>query len=98
MTGLQLALALSAGLPGVLVGLFLLMRGPRVIGMLVLLLGLLPLALLSPDTAVSGSQPPHGPALMLAVMAVAGWVWFYVPPALLAACFPDGRPGGRWWL
>jgi signal transduction histidine kinase len=97
MTGLQVGLALSAGLPGVLVGLFLLVRGPRVIGVLLLLLGLLPLVLLSPDTSVGGARPPHGVDLVLAVMSLAGWVWFYLPPALLAAFFPDGRLGRRWW-
>jgi hypothetical protein len=45
-----------------------------------------------------GAEPPHGFALVLAVMSVAGWVWFYVPPALLAVYFPDGRLGRRWWL
>lgn len=96
MTGLQVGLALSVGLPGVLVGLFLLMRGPRVIGVLLVLLGLLPLVLLSPDSGV-GAEPPHGFARVLAVMSVAGWVWLYIPPALLAAYFPDGRLGRRWW-
>jgi len=98
MTGLQTGLALSAGLPGLLVGLYLLTRGPRVIGLLLFLLGLLPLALLSPDSGVGGGEPPHGFALVRAVMSVAGWVWLYVPPALLAAYFPDGRLGRRWWL
>ncbi|MCA1656141.1 MAG: sensor histidine kinase [Actinobacteria bacterium] len=98
MTGLQVGLAFAAGVPGVLVGLFLLVRGPRVVGVLLILLGLLPLVLLSPDSGVAGGVPPHGFALVLAVMSVAGWVWFYVPPALLAAYFPDGRLGRRWWV
>jgi signal transduction histidine kinase len=98
MTGPQVGLALSAGGPGVLVGLFLLVRRPRVIGVLLMLLGLLPLVLLSGDSGVAGAEPPHGLALALAVMSVAGWVWLYVPPALLAAYFPDGCLGRRWWL
>jgi signal transduction histidine kinase len=97
MTSLQVALALTVGLPGVLVGLFLLVRGPRVIGLLLVLLGLLPLALLSPSPDLSGAEP-HGLALVLAVTSTAGWVWLYVPPALLAAYFPDGRLGRRWWV
>ena len=72
----------------------LLLRGPRVVGALLVALGLLPLALLSPDATVAGRSPPHGLALLLAVVSVAGWVWLYVPPALLAAYFPDGRLGG----
>jgi signal transduction histidine kinase len=91
MTGLQLGLSLTAGLPGVLVGLLLIVRRPRVIGVL------LPLTLLSPDSRV-GTAPPHGFALVLAVISVAGWVWLYLPPALLAAYFPDGRLGRHWWL
>jgi signal transduction histidine kinase len=97
MTGLQLGVALAAGLPGLAVGLLLTARGPRIIGVLLVVLGLLPLTLLSPDSRVGGT-PPHGFALVLAVVSVAGWVWFYVPPALLAAYFPDGRLGRRWRL
>jgi signal transduction histidine kinase len=97
MTGLQAGLALAVGLPGILVGLFLLVRGPRVIGAFLVLLGLLPLVLLSPSSQTGGAEPPQGFAVVLAVMSVAGWVWLYVPPALLAAYFPDGRLGRRWW-
>lgn len=97
MTGLQVGLALAVGLPGIFVGIFLLVRGPRVIGGLLVLLGLLPLALLSPSSDLSGAEPSHGYALALDVVSVAGWVWLYVPPALLAAYFPDGRLGRRWW-
>jgi hypothetical protein len=97
MTGLQFGLALTAGLPGVLVGLLLMVRRPRVIGVLLIVLGLLPLTLLSPDPG-AGTAPPHGLALVLAVISVAGWVWLYLPPALLAAYFPDGRLGRHWWL
>jgi hypothetical protein len=85
------------GTPGFLVGLFLLARGLRVIGALLVALSLLPLALLSPDSAVD-HRAAHGFALVLAVMSVAGWVWLYLPPALLAAYFPDGRLGRRWWV
>jgi signal transduction histidine kinase len=97
MTGLQVALALALGLPGIVVGLLLLVRGPRIIGLLLFLLGLLPLTLLSPDSGVGAGEPPHGLALIAAVVSVAGWVWLYVPPALLAAYFPVGRVGRGWW-
>jgi signal transduction histidine kinase len=98
MTGWQVALAGLAGAPGVVLGLLLLLRGPRVVGALLVALGLLPLTLLSPDPTVAGGSPPHGLGLLLAVATVAGWVWLYVPPALLAAYFPDGRLGRGWWV
>ncbi|TCN41701.1 signal transduction histidine kinase [Kribbella orskensis] len=98
MTGWQVAVAGVAGAPGVVLGLLLLLRGPRVVGALLVALGLLPLALLSPDSSVAGRSPPHGLGLLLAVASVAGWVWLYVPPALLAAYFPDGRLGRGWWV
>jgi signal transduction histidine kinase len=97
MTGWQVALAVIAGAPGVLLGTLVFARGPRVVGVLLVMLGLLPLTLLGPDHQTGGA-PPHGPALVLAVMSVAGWVWLYVPPALLAAYVPDGRLGRGWWV
>jgi len=98
MTGLQIGLAGLAGAPGVVLGLLVMLRGPRVVGVLLMALGLLPLVMLSPDSAVAGGSPPHGLGLLLAVASVAGWVWLYVPPALLAAYFPDGRLGRGWWV
>src|SRR6266508_739337 len=97
MTGWQVALAVAAGAPGVLLGALVFARGRRVVGVLLVALGLLPLTLLSPDSQAVGS-PPHGLALVLAVMSVAGWVWLYLPPALLAAYLPDGRLGRGWWV
>jgi signal transduction histidine kinase len=97
MTGWQVALVVAAGAPGVLLGVLVFARGPRVVGVLLVLLGLLPLTLLGPDNQTGGT-PPHGLALVLAVMSVAGWVWLYVPPALLAAYVPDGRLGRGWWI
>ena len=69
MTGAQVVLAVVAGLPGVLVGMFLVVRGPRVIGALLVLLGLLPFMILSPDSGVGGTQSPHGVALVRACSA-----------------------------
>lgn len=96
MTGWQVALAVAAGAPGVLLGALVFARGPRIVGALLVALGLLPLTLLGPDSQ-TGTSPPHGLALVLAVISVAGWVWLYVPPALLAAYVPDGRLGRGWW-
>jgi signal transduction histidine kinase len=102
MAGWQIAAALACAAPGVVVGLLLAVRRQRVVGCLLVALGALPLLILTPDT-----QPAHGASaglsgldLFAAVLAVAGWVWFYLPPALLVAYFPDGRlPSRRWrWL
>ena len=98
MTGWEVALAVAAGAPGVLLGLLLVARGPRFVGVLLVALGLLPLALLSTESTASSGSPPHGLAFVLAVASVAGWVWLYVPPALLAAYVPDGRLGRGWWV
>lgn len=97
MTGWQVALAVAAGAPGVLLGVLVFARGPRVVGVLLVVLGLLPLIVLAPATR-AGGPPPHGMALVLATTSVAGWVWLYVPPALLAAYIPDGRLGRGWWV
>jgi signal transduction histidine kinase len=96
MNAWQTALAGLCAAPGVVLGLVLVVRRQRVVGALLVLLGAMPLLLLSPESSAPGSTP-HGTALLLEVMRVAGWVWFYVPPALLAACFPDGRVGRGWW-
>jgi signal transduction histidine kinase len=98
MTGWQIAVACVAAVPGVVLGLLLVLRRQWVVGALLVAVGLSPLVLLSPDSAVPGGSEPRGFALVLAVAAVAGWVWLYVPPALLAVCFPDGRVEGRWWV
>lgn len=98
MTGWQIAVAGTCGLPGVSLGLLLLLHRQWMVGGLLVALGLLPLALLSPDSPATGGSPPHGFALLLAVVSVAGWVWLYVPPALLAAYFPDGHLGRGWWF
>lgn len=96
MTGWQVAVAALVGMPGIVLGLLVLVRGPRIVGGLLITLGVLPVAVLTPDTVVPGT-PPQGLGLVLAVMSAAGWVWLYVPPALLAAYVPDGRLGRRWW-
>jgi hypothetical protein len=96
MNAWQTALAGLCAAPGVVLGLVLVVRRQRVVGALLVLLGAMPLLLLSPESTAPGSTS-HGADLVLEVMRVAGWVWFYVPPALLAACFPDGRVGRRWW-
>ncbi len=95
MTAGQLVAACAVGAPGLVLGALLVSKRQWAVGALLMALGLLPFALLSPDRDLAGA-PPHGFDLLLAVMTVAGWVWLYVPPALLAAYFPDGRLGRGW--
>ena len=99
MTGWQVATACACAAPGLLLGALLVLRRQRVVGSLLVLLGVMPLLLLSPDSTASSSSP-HGLGLVPAVLTVTGWIWFYLPPALLAAVFPNGRlPSHRWrWL
>jgi hypothetical protein len=81
MTGWQIAAACAGSAPGIVLGLLLVLRRQRVVGALLVGVGLLPVVLLSPDAVVSGGSAPHGFALFLAVGSVAGWVWLYVPAA-----------------
>src|SRR6266540_1663116 len=83
MTGWQIAAACASAATGVVLGLLLLLRRQRLVGALLVALGLLPLVLLLPDSAVSRGSPPQGFALVLAVVSVAGWVWLYLLLALL---------------
>ena len=97
MTGWQVAVAALVGMPGIVLGTLVVVRGPRIVGGLLITLGLLPVAVLTPDAVVAGGTAPQGLDLVPAVMSAAGWVWLYLPPALLAAYVPDGRLGRRWW-
>ncbi len=97
MSAWQFAAACVVGAPGLVLGALLVSRGQWVVGALLVALGLLPFSLLAPDPELSG-HPPEGLGLALAVASVAGWVWFYLPPALLAAYLPDGRLGRGWWV
>lgn len=95
-------MACACALPGVALGALLVGRRRRLVGVLLIALGLMPLALLSPESPgpIAGAPGPHGMDLVLAVLEVSAWILFYLPPALLAAYFPDGRlPSRRWrWL
>ncbi len=97
MSSWQFVAACAVGAPGLVLGVLLAWRRQWVVGALLLALGLLPFSLLAPDANLAG-LPPHGLGLVLAVASVAGWVWLYLPPALLAAYLPDGRTGRGWWV
>ncbi len=96
MSAWQFAAACAVGAPGLVLGALLVSRRQWVVGTLLVLLGLLPFSLLAPDPELSGH--PQGLGLALAVVSMAGWVWLYLPPALLAAYLPDGRLGRGWWV
>jgi hypothetical protein len=55
MAGWQIAAAFVCGTPGVVLGLLLVMRRQLVVGCLLVAVGILPLALLSANTAGPGS-------------------------------------------
>jgi signal transduction histidine kinase len=78
------------------------LRRQRVIGFLLIALGAMPVLLLSPEspTPSGAGEGVRGLDLVVSVIQVAAWIWLYLPPALLAALFPDGRlPCRRWrWL
>lgn len=98
MTSWQVAVACVCAVPGVALGALLLRRRQAVVGALLVTMGLLPIVLVSGDSTTPGGPARHGLDLFLAVGTASAWVWFYAPPALLAACFPDGRIGRRWWF
>ncbi len=99
MASWQIAIACACAAPGVLLGLFLILRRQRVVGSLLVAVGAMPLLVLSPDSQGSAPQGSslHGVDLLLAVLSAGAWIWFYLPAALLAMYFPDGRLPARQW-
>jgi signal transduction histidine kinase len=75
-------------------------RPDNMVGALLVLVGLLPVEMAFGDlqTAAYAHRPdlvPVSPALQ--ALSMGSWMFLYVPPALLALVFPDGRlPGRRW--
>jgi hypothetical protein len=103
MTGWQVAAACACAAPGIILGVLLAVRRQWTIGTLLIALGAMPLVLLSPDSSgqPAGASTPQGIHFIVAVLGASSWIWFYLPPTLLAIYFPDGRlpsPRWRWFL
>ncbi|GAA0798124.1 sensor histidine kinase [Spirilliplanes yamanashiensis] len=92
------------GAASVALGLLVAHRRPRnAVGPLLVLVGLVPIWLTGSDLyeAAAANSPALRPVLEPVLALHDGdWMWLYVPPALLALHFPDGRlPGPRWrWV
>ena len=96
---LALVTALVAA-PAIVLGLLLVSRRPHVVtGLLLVALGVAPILAFMLEAwggTVSAGAPLPG-ARWAAVLGAGAWVWFYVPPTLLALTFPDGRLLTRRW-
>src|SRR5690349_14220416 len=96
-------IALVAAIPVVL-GLVLARRRPDLtVGALLAAFSTVPLAEFAMHAwgATGTTAYPWPGAHVAAVMDVGGWMWFFLPPAVLAAVFPGGRRltrRGRWLL
>jgi signal transduction histidine kinase len=102
--GWALALiALAAAIPVVL-GLVLAWRRPGLmVGALLAAFSTVPLAEFAVHAwgATEATAHPWPGAHWAAVIDVSGWMWFFLPPVVLAAVFPGGRVlsrRGRWLL
>ena len=96
-------IALAAAIPVVL-GLVLAWRRPDLmVGALLAAFSTVPLAEFAMHAwgATETTAHPWPGAHVAAVIDVGGWMWFFLPPAVLAAVFPGGRGlsrRGRWLL
>ncbi|WP_212986834.1 sensor histidine kinase [Actinoplanes auranticolor] len=99
-----LIVATVLGLLSVGLGVVVAVRRPdNIVGALLAWVGLLPIGVAASDVYVEAvaQRPDVVPVSALLVALHAGdWMFLYVPPALLALTFPDGRvPGRRWrWV
>ncbi|MEU6698238.1 histidine kinase [Pseudonocardia sp. NPDC046786] len=104
-SGAPVAVALLTALPAlvpVALGLLVAARRPRlVVGPLLALAGAGAAANGAADrylAAVAAGSPPAGAWWVVPLLLQLSWMLFFVPFALLALVFPDGRlPGRRWW-
>ena len=100
--GSQLLALVTAGitLPAITLGALLAWRRPSLVTAAHLVaLGVAPVFVftLSQWGSTDQTQDPLPFARLAAAVAAGSWIWFYVPPALLALTFPDGRPPGPRW-
>jgi signal transduction histidine kinase len=90
-------IAIVAAVP-VCLGLLLARRRPDLMaGALIVAFGAVPLMVFAVQAwgATAGWAHPWPGARAAAVVNVGAWMWFFVPPALLAAVFPGGVLTGR---
>jgi signal transduction histidine kinase len=96
-----LAVATGLGFASVALGVVVATKRPgNVVGALLTWVGLMPIAIASGDAygeAVTRRPDVVGVSALLVALEAGTWIFLYVPPALLALTFPDGRlPGRRW--
>ena len=95
-------IALVLGAASISLGLVVATRRPgNVVGALLVWVGVLPINVASGDiyTDAFAARPDLVPVSAVFIGLTLGtWMFLYVPPALLALVFPDGRlPDGRRW-
>jgi signal transduction histidine kinase len=96
-TGESVALAVAIVLSGAVTALGVLVatRQPRnVVGLLLVLVGLIPVGTVAGDLREQAYAPASPVELAL---SAGGWMVFYLLPALLLLYFPDGRAAGPRW-
>ncbi|HEY7272889.1 MAG TPA: histidine kinase [Actinoplanes sp.] len=96
------AIATVLGLASVVLGVVVAVHRPgNLVGALLVLVGLVPIAMVAGDVYndAYAARPDLVPASALLTSLDPGtWMFLYVPPAFLALIFPDGRlPAGRRW-
>ena len=98
-----LGAAAVIGLPSAVLGLLVVRRRPdNRVGALLGAVGAVPCLILGREaySAAAARSPGLPDSMVLVALEQGGWMWWYVPVALLVLFFPDGRlPGPRWrWV
>ena len=95
-------IAVVLGAASISLGLVVATRRPgNIVGALLVCVGILPIDVAAGDiyTDAYAARPDLLPASAVVIgLSLGSWMFLYVPPALLALVFPDGRlPDGRRW-